>query len=157
MRLRHALFTVVLASCVGAYAAAPASAPAGSTALCKDGTYYSNAEKKGACKGHKGIKEWYGAESGKAADAGKSAKAEAAASAPAAHTADAGSAKKAPPQPAATAAPGGGAGKVWANEGTKVYHCEGDRWYGKTKTGEYLSEADAKAKGFKAANGKACS
>jgi hypothetical protein len=32
----------------------------------------------------------------------------------------------------------------------------GDRYYGKTKHGEYLSEADAKAKGMRASHGKAC-
>ena len=54
-------------------------------------------------------------------------------------------------------APGGGAGKVWANDTSKVYHCETDKYYGKTKRGEYLTEADAKAKGFHAEHGKACS
>lgn len=54
------------------------------------------------------------------------------------------------------AAAGGGDGKVWVNTASKVYHCEGSKHYGKTKTGEYLTEADAKAKGFHADHGKAC-
>jgi hypothetical protein len=176
-----------------------AQAPAGSTGECKDGTYTSVETKRGACAGHKGVKEWYGAqaksEAKSAKSDAKSAKAEAKAEAKAAKAEakaakteakstgamtmpPSGSAAAAPAAPAAMprssgnmsaattkaqqgmraeAAPGGGAGKVWVNASTKVYHCMGDEWYGKTKAGEYMSEADAKSHGAHAARGKACS
>jgi len=54
-------------------------------------------------------------------------------------------------------APGGGAGKVWVNTVSKRYHCEGSKFYGKTKQGEYLTEAEAKSRGYKGLKGKSCS
>ena len=41
-------------------------------------------------------------------------------------------------------------GQVWVNLESKVYH-KGGRWYGKTKNGKFMSEADAKAAGYRAA------
>ena len=130
--------------------AAPAAAakpPAAmQTFLCKDGTSVQAEASKGACKGHKGIDKSGGAN----AAAAKAAPAPAAPAAAAAKTG-------AVPAPAKTAAPGGGAGKVWANENTKVYHCQGDRYYGTTKNGKYMTEAEAKAAGMHASRNKACS
>ncbi len=131
---------------------APAGAPAGSNGLCNDGTYYTGATKSGACRGHKGVKQWWGAESSKS---GKTADSKtAAAPSPALDAAP--SPAPAPKANAMPAAPGGGADKVWLNTASNVYHCPGTRWYGKTKAGAYMSESDAKAKGAHAQGSKPC-
>jgi hypothetical protein len=44
-------------------------------------------------------------------------------------------------------------GKVWVNTDSGVYH-KGGRWYGKTKTGKFMTEAEAKAAGYKEAQKK---
>ena len=159
----------VLAACafmsgaVFAQAVAP-SVPATTVhAVCKDGTPFDGATLKGACRGHGGVDKKAGAATPSAAPASKTAPV--AATTPAvtpSAMSNAGSAVKVPqsnaktagtaPTGAKTAAPG----QVWANDSTKVYHCSNDRYYGKTKQGEYMSEADAKAKGFHASHGKAC-
>jgi DNA uptake protein ComE-like DNA-binding protein len=41
-------------------------------------------------------------------------------------------------------------GMVWVNTATGVYHFEGDRWYGKTKEGKYMTEQDALKAGYRA-------
>jgi hypothetical protein len=157
----------LLAAAVSFADAPPADAPAGTTGLCKDGTYSSADKKKGACAGHKGVKSWYAAgaaASGTTPPAMTKAPAAMPAATPAAAPAAAATAgtmaktSTTAMTPKAVAAPGGGPGMVWANTGgSKVYHCSGDKWYGKTKAGQYMSEADAKAQGFHADHGKACS
>src|SRR5258706_319419 len=47
------------------------------------------------------------------------------------------------------AAPPSGSGMVWVNLSSGVYHHEGDRWYGKTKSGKYMTEADAMKAGYR--------
>lgn len=41
-------------------------------------------------------------------------------------------------------------GMVWANKNTKVYHKD-DAQYGKTKNGEFMTEADAQKAGYRMA------
>jgi hypothetical protein len=130
-------------------AAAYAQAPAGTSAVCKDGTYSSAASKRGACSGHKGVGQWLSGNQGAPTAAPASAPARPSAPTPA----------DAPMKqnPMATAPQGaGGTGQVWVNTKSKVYHCQGDRYYGKTKAGSYMTEASAIAAGDRPDHGKAC-
>jgi pyruvate/2-oxoglutarate dehydrogenase complex dihydrolipoamide acyltransferase (E2) component len=144
-----------------------AAPPAGSTGLCKDGTYTTAASKSGACRGHQGVKTWLAASAAPAAASPKAAAAPAVAPAPAAapapkavaSTPAAAPAKGSPAAKAAARpqAAGGGPGLVWVNTSSNVYHCYGSDFYGKTKAGAYMTEADAKAKGAHGDHGKTCS
>ena len=145
-------------------AQAPAGAPAGTTGLCNDGTYYTGATKQGACRGHKGVKDWYGSSAANPPAATKGSTtakpATAATTAPAANPPAAATTATQPPAKAtsktAAAAAGGGPGQVWLNTSSNVYHCPGTQYYGKTKAGAYMTEAEAKAKGAHPDHGKAC-
>jgi hypothetical protein len=60
------------------------------------------------------------------------------------------------PQPQKDQAPGAAPDKVWYNAASKVYHCPNDRYYGRTKEGKYMSEAEAKAAGAHGPRGQNC-
>ena len=139
------------------FAQVPAGAPAGSTGACKDGTYTTNATKKGACAGHKGVKDWYAADTAKEVSPSTAPNATSAPSEPGAATTPMKPKGMSKTSDTTTVAEGGGAGKVWVNSNSKVYHCAGTKYYGKTKEGTYMSEAEAKTAGNHADHGKACS
>ena len=46
-------------------------------------------------------------------------------------------------------------GMVWVNTSTKVFHREGDRYYGATKAGKFMTEADAVKAGYREAKSEA--
>jgi Protein of unknown function (DUF3761) len=160
MRFRF-LFTAVALGILASQAGltqAPAGAPTGSTGQCNDGTYTNAPSKRGACRGHQGVKAWFAAASATAAPAPAAAPAPTPAPAPAAAPTPAPAPTKTTTSASTkTAVPGGGPGLVWLNTSTNVYHCYGARYYGTTKAGKYVSEADAKAAGAHADHGKACS
>ena len=169
------LAAAALLAVPGANAFADTSSPV----TCKDGTSSPHGG-RGACSGHGGIDKAAtaaagaggassGGSTGATSSTGSTAPNSTSSSAPAAPAAPAPAStssthppatqtttSKAPPASQA-AAPGGGPGMVWVNTASKVYHCPSDRYYGKTKAGEYMTEADAKAKGNRADHNKPCS
>lgn len=152
MRSVHFATIVSLVATTLSFAQAPAGAPAGATGACKDGSYTSQGTKKGACSGHGGVKEWYADEAPGTVTTGTTSTptvAGAAASTIRNNVSDDTSAR--------TPAAGGGAGRVWVNPRTKVYHCQGSNLYGTTKEGTYMDEGAARAASNRPEQGRSCS
>jgi len=59
-------------------------------------------------------------------------------------------------RPSATQSAGNPTVKVWVNTNSGVYHCPGTRWYGKTKSGRYMTQREAQARGYRPAYGAVC-
>ena len=142
--MRFVLLSALIAS-VGAGSVLAQTAEI--TASCKDGTTFTGSSRRGACSRHGGVLSF----------------APAAASPTAAQQGTSGSAPAALPPSAPATSPvtapvsvPGGTGQVWVNTSSKVYHCQGDRCYGHTKRGGYMSEAAAKAEGDRPSRGKTC-
>jgi len=157
---------VLICAALLAMPAVSVAADASTPVTCKDGTTSPHGG-RGACSGHGGIDK---AATKAAAGASTTGSASSGSTAGASSPAAGGAAAPTPGSPASThppstqthspptaAAPGGGPDKVWVNTASKVYHCPSDRWYGKTKQGEYMTEADAKAKGNRPDHNKPCS
>jgi len=85
---------------------------------------------------------------GAGSSAAKKTKSEPASSASTRSSATAQSSEEGEPEATAKTAPA--KGMVWVNTSSKIYHYEGDRWYGKTKEGKFMTEADAIKAGFRA-------
>lgn len=141
--------------------AAGAHAQDALTATCKDGTSWSGDHRSGACRGHKGVQA-FGTQPMAATQTAAPAQTAPVPGQPTGAPAVPPTAMAAPATASGSVAtraqaPGGGAGQVWVNTKTKVYHCPGDRYYGKTKAGAYMTETAAKAAGDHGERGKTCS
>lgn len=136
MRILALSLALVIGLCLPGGGAVHAQNSATLSATCKDGTTFTGTKRAGACRGHGGVQSW-GAPGAPASPA----------AAPPPPVSAAG--KTAAPRPA-------GGGQVWVNTASNVYHCPGSRWYGKTKQGSYMSEAQARAQGDRPDHGKPC-
>jgi hypothetical protein len=165
MNLVSIATTLALAAAGIAYAQTPAGAPAGATAQCKDGTWSSERNRDAACSGHSGVRTWYGA-SGSPTNT------------PAPAMMPPQTYPKPTPQQMPNAQtpttgtqmgsrptlPGGlsrksgdGTSKVWVDRSTHTYVCEGERGYGTSAGGSYMSEGEALSAGDQPASGAKCS
>jgi DNA uptake protein ComE-like DNA-binding protein len=91
----------------------------------------------------------------KSAPPSSAAPSSASSSAPASSSASTKASKSASSEPEEAAyQPPPSKGMVWVNLDTKVFHREGDRWYGKTKHGKYMTEADAAKEGYRVSREK---
>ena len=167
--MRHLPSAFILAACLAW--PMPSALAQEVTASCKDATTFAGASRRGACARHGGVLTFGPAAAGVTAAPNPSmpgtpaqSAAPVAASVPAPMASapvPAAVMMRAPaPQPARpvpAAAAGGGMGQVWVNRTTKIYHCPGTRYYGKTQSGAYMTEASAAAEGDRPSRGKACS
>jgi len=152
-----------------AFSMAPASA---ATALCKDGSQYNGSSHRGACGRHGGVQQWLNEPPQQQANTAppsstapvpapqspqqqvNAAPPSSTARVPAPQTPNVNAGTRSNTNVAAATANANG--QVWANLTSKVYHCPGNRYYGKTKSGEFLPESQAIAQGFRPDHGKAC-
>ena len=139
--MRNLLLSIaVIAGLILPIGVAHAQSTATVTATCKDGTAFTGTKRAGACRGHGGVQS--------RGEATSPANAPSQPGQPGTQPAPT-TTQRATPAPT-------GAGQVWVNTASKVYHCPGTRWYGKTKQGSYMSEAEARAQGARPYHGKAC-
>jgi hypothetical protein len=164
MKLVSMTTAFALATAGVASAQTPAGAPAGATAQCKDGTWSTEQNRDAACSGHDGVRTWYGP-----SDSPSRTPAPAMMppqtfpkptpqQMPNAQTPTTGTQTGSRPTlPGGVSRKSGGAARVWVDRSARTYVCEGERGYGTSSGGTYMSESEAVSAGNQPANGANCS
>lgn len=144
--------TLLTAGILWAPLAVAQTATAPVTATCKDGTDFSGKTRSGACRGHGGVQAF--------TSPAASSPATSPATSPKPNSVPAPTTTAQPqavtPRTTTTKAAAAAPGQVWVNTNSKVYHCPGTRYFGKTKAGVYMTEAAAKAEGDRPDHNKTC-
>jgi hypothetical protein len=149
MVARHLLVSaaILLAPASVAFAQTPsAQSP---TAKCRDGTFSYSATRAGTCSRHGGVAEWL-------APSGATARCNDGTFSTSASRQGACSSHGGVAQWLTRATASAAAARVWVNTSSGVYHCPGSRYYGGTKQGVYLTEVEARSKGYRPAYNRAC-
>ena len=149
MLVRHLLVSAALLLAPNSRAFAQTPSAQSATAKCRDGSLSYSTTRSGTCSRHGGVAEWL-VPSGATAQCSDSTYSTSA-SRQGACSRHGGVALW-----LTTGSTDAGATKVWVNTTSGVYHCPGTRYYGGTKQGVYLTEVEARSKGYRPAYGRSC-
>src|SRR5215469_15764665 len=148
--MKRTLFALTAAAALLLAPAVLTPANADVAAMCKDGSQWTGSSNRGACSRHGGVQQWLNGTVAQLPQLQANNTAGPPVLKPAAQVA------ATPPAIGNMTTAANANGQGWVNLNSRVYHCAGDRYYGKTKTGEFLSESQAIAQGFRADHGKSC-
>lgn len=149
MFVRHVLVSAALLLAPASRAFAQTPSAQSPTAKCRDGTVSYSATRSGTCSGHGGVAQWL-------VPSGATARCIDGTFSTSAQRQGACSHHGGVAQWLAGTNAGATATRVWVNTSSGVYHCPGSRYYGGTKHGVYMTEVEARSKGYRAAYSRAC-
>lgn len=150
MSFKSIIPVAVALLCIPHASSAQASDSAVATAQCQDATYSYSTSRQGTCSGHGGVSQWLAIDAATAKcndgtlSASTSRRGTCSRHGGVAQWLTRGNASAA-------------GARVWVNTSSGVYHCPGSRYFGGTKQGQYMTETEARATGYRPAYNRSCS